>query len=148
MSLPAEGEYLLVPPPPLWEDCVSLPPSPAEGEFPLVPPLPPWEDCVSLPPPPTDGEYLLVPPPPPWEDCWYLPPPPADGEYLLGAKGIPKQIFKSLSSTVSTQGQQKAKRYQELLSLRESLSRKVTRMLRKGSSSPTPTASSKEALPL
>lgn len=57
-----------------------------------------------------------------------------------GATGIPKQTFKSLSSTVSTQRQQKAKRYQELLSLRESLSREVTRKLHKGSSAPTPAA--------
>ncbi|MGH0152065.1 UNVERIFIED_CONTAM: hypothetical protein FKN15_058606 [Acipenser sinensis] len=63
---PAEGEFLLVPPPPPWEDCVSLPPQPAEGEYLLVPPPPPWVDCVSLPPPPGEGEYLLVPPPPPW----------------------------------------------------------------------------------
>ncbi|KAK1168704.1 zinc finger protein DZIP1L [Acipenser oxyrinchus oxyrinchus] len=57
-----------------------------------------------------------------------------------GATGIPKQTFKSLSSTVSTQRQQKAKRYPELLSLRESLSREVTRKLHKGSSTPTPAA--------
>ncbi|XP_033895776.1 cilium assembly protein DZIP1L [Acipenser ruthenus] len=57
-----------------------------------------------------------------------------------GATGIPKQTFNSLSSTVSTQRQQKAKRYQELLSLRESLSREVTRKLHKGSSAPTPAA--------
>ncbi|MGH0140763.1 UNVERIFIED_CONTAM: hypothetical protein FKN15_026153 [Acipenser sinensis] len=49
-SPPAEGEFLLVPPPQPWEDCVSLPPPPAEGEFLLVLPPPPWEDCVSLPP--------------------------------------------------------------------------------------------------
>ncbi|MGH0130063.1 UNVERIFIED_CONTAM: hypothetical protein FKN15_040800 [Acipenser sinensis] len=36
---------------------------PAEGEFLLVTPPPPWEDCESLPPPPAEGEYLLVPPP-------------------------------------------------------------------------------------
>ncbi|MGH0168110.1 UNVERIFIED_CONTAM: hypothetical protein FKN15_053607 [Acipenser sinensis] len=80
---PAEGEYLLVPPPSPWEDGVSLPPPPAEGEYLLVPPPPPWEDCVSLPPPPAEGEFLLVPPPPPWEDCVSLPPPPAEGEFLL-----------------------------------------------------------------
>ncbi|MGH0120809.1 UNVERIFIED_CONTAM: hypothetical protein FKN15_065145 [Acipenser sinensis] len=39
---------------------------PAEGEFLLVTPPPPWEDDVSLPPPPAEGEYLLLPPP--WED--------------------------------------------------------------------------------
>ncbi|MGH0153127.1 UNVERIFIED_CONTAM: hypothetical protein FKN15_033381 [Acipenser sinensis] len=86
MSLPpppAEGEYLLVPPTPPWEDCMSLPPPPAEGEYLLVPPTPPWEDCMSLPPPPAEGESLLVPPTPPWEDCMSLPPPPAEGEYLL-----------------------------------------------------------------
>ncbi|MGH0136053.1 UNVERIFIED_CONTAM: hypothetical protein FKN15_030993 [Acipenser sinensis] len=111
--LPAEGEFLLVPPPPLWEDCVSLPRPPAGGEFPLVPPPPHWEDCVSIPPPPAGGECLLVPPPslqpaegacllvpppspppaegacllvlppPHWEDCVSLPPPPAEGEFLL-----------------------------------------------------------------
>ncbi|MGH0137985.1 UNVERIFIED_CONTAM: hypothetical protein FKN15_068923 [Acipenser sinensis] len=81
--LPAEGEFLLVTPPPPWEDNVLLPPPPAEGEFLLVPPPSPCEDDVSLPPPPAEGEYLLVPPPPPWEDCESLPPPPAEGEYLL-----------------------------------------------------------------
>ncbi|XP_041120062.1 zinc finger protein DZIP1L isoform X2 [Polyodon spathula] len=60
-----------------------------------------------------------------------------------GVKGISKQTFKSLSSTVSTQRQQKAKRYHELLSLRENLSREVTRKLRKGSSTPTPAARKK-----
>ncbi|MGH0174002.1 UNVERIFIED_CONTAM: hypothetical protein FKN15_069679 [Acipenser sinensis] len=34
---------------------------PAEGEFLLVPPPPPWENCVSLPPPPAEGACLLVP---------------------------------------------------------------------------------------
>ncbi|MGH0120942.1 UNVERIFIED_CONTAM: hypothetical protein FKN15_061633 [Acipenser sinensis] len=63
-----------------------------------------------------------------------------------GATGIPKQTFKSLSSTVSTQRQQKAKRYQELLSLRESLSREVTRKLHKGSSAPTPAARKEESV--
>ncbi|MGH0120934.1 UNVERIFIED_CONTAM: hypothetical protein FKN15_061625 [Acipenser sinensis] len=79
--LPAEGEYLLVPPPSPWEDDESLRPPPAEGEYLLVPPPPPWEDDVSLPPPPAEGEFLLVPPP--WEDCVSLPPPPAEGEFLL-----------------------------------------------------------------
>ncbi|MGH0146743.1 UNVERIFIED_CONTAM: hypothetical protein FKN15_055403 [Acipenser sinensis] len=78
---PAEGEYLLVPPPSLWEDCVSLPPPLTEGEYLLVPP--PWEDCVSLTLPPAEEEYLLVPPPPLWEVCVSLPPPPAEGEFLL-----------------------------------------------------------------
>ncbi|MGH0144997.1 UNVERIFIED_CONTAM: hypothetical protein FKN15_057557 [Acipenser sinensis] len=82
-SPPAEGEFLLVPPPSLWEDWVSLPPLPAEGEFLLVPPPLPWEDCESLPPPPAEGEFLLVPPPPPWEDGVSLPPPPAEGACLL-----------------------------------------------------------------
>ncbi|RXM29973.1 Zinc finger protein DZIP1L [Acipenser ruthenus] len=63
-----------------------------------------------------------------------------------GATGIPKQTFNSLSSTVSTQRQQKAKRYQELLSLRESLSREVTRKLHKGSSAPTPAARKEESV--
>ncbi|MGH0173166.1 UNVERIFIED_CONTAM: hypothetical protein FKN15_064780 [Acipenser sinensis] len=80
---PAEGEHLLIPPPPPWEDCVSLPPPPAEGEFLLVPPPPPWEDCVSLPPPSAEEECLLVLPPPPWEDYLPLPAPPAEEECLL-----------------------------------------------------------------
>ncbi|MGH0168542.1 UNVERIFIED_CONTAM: hypothetical protein FKN15_005988 [Acipenser sinensis] len=49
---PAEGEFLPVPPPSQWEDCVSLPPPPAEGEYLLV--LPPS-------PPPAEGACLLVP---------------------------------------------------------------------------------------
>ncbi|MGH0154900.1 UNVERIFIED_CONTAM: hypothetical protein FKN15_027983 [Acipenser sinensis] len=81
--LPAEGEFLLVTPPPPWEDCESLPPPPAEGQYLLVPPPPPWEDDMSLPPPPAEGKYLLVPPPAPWEDDVSLPPPPAEGKYLL-----------------------------------------------------------------
>ncbi|MGH0131300.1 UNVERIFIED_CONTAM: hypothetical protein FKN15_037373 [Acipenser sinensis] len=48
-KLPAEGEYLLVPPPP------------AEDEYLLVPTSLLWEDCLPLPPPPAEGEYLLVP---------------------------------------------------------------------------------------
>ncbi|MGH0115069.1 UNVERIFIED_CONTAM: hypothetical protein FKN15_070589 [Acipenser sinensis] len=80
---PAEGEYLLVPPPLQWEDCLPLPPPPAEGEYLLVPPSPLWEDCWPLPPPPAEGEYLLVPPSLLWEDCLPLPPPPAEDEYLL-----------------------------------------------------------------
>ncbi|MGH0130867.1 UNVERIFIED_CONTAM: hypothetical protein FKN15_043889 [Acipenser sinensis] len=80
---PAEGEYLLAPPPPPWEDCVSLPPPPAEGEYLLVPPPPSWEDDLPLPPPPAEGEYLLVPPPSPWEDYLPLPAPPAEEECLL-----------------------------------------------------------------
>ncbi|MGH0186755.1 UNVERIFIED_CONTAM: hypothetical protein FKN15_022258 [Acipenser sinensis] len=74
--LSAEGEYLLVPPPPLWEDCLLLPPPPAEGEYLLVPPSLSWEDFLPLPPPPEEGECLLVPPSPTWEDCLLLPPPP------------------------------------------------------------------------
>ncbi|MGH0192564.1 UNVERIFIED_CONTAM: hypothetical protein FKN15_018534 [Acipenser sinensis] len=70
---PAEGEYLLIPPPPPWEDCVSLPPLPAEGEFLLVPPPPPWEDYLPLPAPPAEEECLLVPPPPPEKEEQELP---------------------------------------------------------------------------
>ncbi|MGH0156292.1 UNVERIFIED_CONTAM: hypothetical protein FKN15_031154 [Acipenser sinensis] len=67
-----QQELPLPPPPPLpgaeqQELPLSLPPPPAEGEYLLVPPQPPWEDCLPLPPPPAEGEYLLVPPPPPWE---------------------------------------------------------------------------------
>ncbi|MGH0166029.1 UNVERIFIED_CONTAM: hypothetical protein FKN15_061467 [Acipenser sinensis] len=100
---PAEGEYLLVPPQPPWEDCLPHPPPPAEGEcllvtppplgaeqqeLPLPPPPPPQgaeqqELPLPLPPPPAEGEYLLVPPQPPWEDCLPHPPPPAEGECLL-----------------------------------------------------------------
>ncbi|MGH0184380.1 UNVERIFIED_CONTAM: hypothetical protein FKN15_014657 [Acipenser sinensis] len=53
----SEGEFLLVPPQPPWEDCLPLPAPPAEGECLLVP----------SPPPPAEGEYLLVPHPPSWE---------------------------------------------------------------------------------
>ncbi|MGH0144234.1 UNVERIFIED_CONTAM: hypothetical protein FKN15_048689 [Acipenser sinensis] len=80
--LPVEGEFLLVPPPPHWEDCVSLPPPPAEGEFLRVPPPPPWEDDLSLPPPPAEEACLLVPPPSP---------PPAEGAYLLVSPLPPSQ---------------------------------------------------------
>ncbi|MGH0174093.1 UNVERIFIED_CONTAM: hypothetical protein FKN15_066963 [Acipenser sinensis] len=64
---PAEGEFLLVPPPPTagaeqQELSLSPPQSPAEGEFLLVPP------------PPAEGACLLVPPPSP---------PPAEGACLL-----------------------------------------------------------------
>ncbi|MGH0121776.1 UNVERIFIED_CONTAM: hypothetical protein FKN15_075524 [Acipenser sinensis] len=80
---PADDECLLVPPQPPWEDCLPLPPPPAEGKYLLVPPQPPWEDCLPLPAPPAEGEYLLVPSQPPWENSLPLPPPPAEGEYLL-----------------------------------------------------------------
>ncbi|MGH0144228.1 UNVERIFIED_CONTAM: hypothetical protein FKN15_002643 [Acipenser sinensis] len=49
-------------------ECQQPTSPPAEGEFLLVPPPSPWEDWVSLPPPPAEGEFLLVPPPSPWED--------------------------------------------------------------------------------
>ncbi|MGH0120687.1 UNVERIFIED_CONTAM: hypothetical protein FKN15_035073 [Acipenser sinensis] len=54
---PAEGEYLLVPPSPLWEDCWPLPPPPAEGEYLLPPPLPGAEEqeLPLLPVPPPQG---------------------------------------------------------------------------------------------
>ncbi|MGH0130843.1 UNVERIFIED_CONTAM: hypothetical protein FKN15_043622 [Acipenser sinensis] len=94
--LPAEGEFLLVTPPPPWEDCESLPPPPAEGQYLLVPPPPPWEDWVSLPPPPAEEEYLLVPPPSPWEDWVSLPPPPAEEEYLLVPPPSPWEDWVSL----------------------------------------------------
>ncbi|MGH0117466.1 UNVERIFIED_CONTAM: hypothetical protein FKN15_078160 [Acipenser sinensis] len=71
---PAEGEFLLVPPPPTagaeqQELSLSPPQSPAEGEFLLVPPPPTAgaeQQELSLSPPqsPAEGEFLLVPPPP------------------------------------------------------------------------------------
>ncbi|MGH0190595.1 UNVERIFIED_CONTAM: hypothetical protein FKN15_047978 [Acipenser sinensis] len=64
---PAEGEYLLVPSLPLWENSLPLPPSPAESECLLVPPQLLWEDCLPLPAPPAAGEYLLVPSQAPWK---------------------------------------------------------------------------------
>ncbi|MGH0158645.1 UNVERIFIED_CONTAM: hypothetical protein FKN15_056175 [Acipenser sinensis] len=73
---PAEGECLLVPPPP---------PPPAEGESLLVPPSPP----LSPPLPPAEEEYLLVPhsSPTPAEGACLLVlpplPPPAEGACLL-----------------------------------------------------------------
>ncbi|MGH0154529.1 UNVERIFIED_CONTAM: hypothetical protein FKN15_027184 [Acipenser sinensis] len=75
---PAQGEYLLVPPPspPMvgaeqQELPLSPPPPPAEGECLLVPSPPPTAEKVDLlhPFPPVEGEYLLVPPPRLLEDC-------------------------------------------------------------------------------
>ncbi len=84
---PTEGDCLLSPISLSGEEemvlLLPLPPPPAEGEYLLVPPQPPWEDCLPLPPPPAEGEFLLVPPPPPWEDNVSLPPPPAEGACLL-----------------------------------------------------------------
>ncbi|MGH0142836.1 UNVERIFIED_CONTAM: hypothetical protein FKN15_005296 [Acipenser sinensis] len=71
--IPLSGEemVLLPLPPPAGAEQqelpLPLPPPPAEGEYLLVPFPPPWEDCLPLPPPPAEGEYLLVPSPPPWE---------------------------------------------------------------------------------
>ncbi|MGH0139828.1 UNVERIFIED_CONTAM: hypothetical protein FKN15_009949 [Acipenser sinensis] len=73
---PAEGESLLVPPPPPLSP--SLPP--AEEEYLLVPPPSPWEDCGSLPPPQAEVEYLLVMP---------SSPPPAEGACLLVPPSLP-----------------------------------------------------------
>ncbi|MGH0166884.1 UNVERIFIED_CONTAM: hypothetical protein FKN15_051994 [Acipenser sinensis] len=58
---------------------LPLPPPPAEGEYLLVPPPPQWEDCWPLPPPPAEGEYLLVPPPPGAEEQELPLPPPLPG---------------------------------------------------------------------
>ncbi|MGH0118323.1 UNVERIFIED_CONTAM: hypothetical protein FKN15_048559 [Acipenser sinensis] len=67
---PAEGEFLLVPPPPTagaeqQELSLSPPQSPAEGEFLLVPPPPTAgaeQQELSLSPPqsPAEGEFLLT----------------------------------------------------------------------------------------
>ncbi|XP_069053603.1 cilium assembly protein DZIP1L isoform X2 [Lepisosteus oculatus] len=63
-----------------------------------------------------------------------------------GTKGISKQTFKTLSSTVASQRQQKAKKLQEMPSLREKLTREVTKRVRRlqesqGTTVPTPAAS-------
>ncbi|MGH0174538.1 UNVERIFIED_CONTAM: hypothetical protein FKN15_068432 [Acipenser sinensis] len=50
---PAEGNYLLFPPPP------------AEGDYLLFTPPTAEEDCLQLPPPPSWEDYLLLPPPSP-----------------------------------------------------------------------------------
>uniref|UniRef100_W5MGG0 DAZ interacting zinc finger protein 1-like n=1 Tax=Lepisosteus oculatus TaxID=7918 RepID=W5MGG0_LEPOC len=65
-----------------------------------------------------------------------------------GTKGISKQTFKTLSSTVASQRQQKAKKLQEMPSLREKLTREVTKRVRRlqesqGTTVPTPAASYK-----
>ncbi|MGH0136519.1 UNVERIFIED_CONTAM: hypothetical protein FKN15_035850 [Acipenser sinensis] len=93
-SPPAEGEYLLVPPPHPWEDCVSLPPPPADrGRVPagsisiaatsraclLVPPLQP-EGEEPLPPSQPEGEEPLPPSPGAEQQELPLPPPPPEGE--------------------------------------------------------------------
>ncbi|MGH0145908.1 UNVERIFIED_CONTAM: hypothetical protein FKN15_045956 [Acipenser sinensis] len=51
-SLELEGDDLLLPPPPPWEDYLQLPPPP------------PWDDYLQLSPPPQEGDYLQLSPPP------------------------------------------------------------------------------------
>ncbi|MGH0130641.1 UNVERIFIED_CONTAM: hypothetical protein FKN15_045256 [Acipenser sinensis] len=78
----AEGEYLLVPPSPLWEDCWPLPPPPAEDEYLLVPP-PPGAEEQGLP---------LLPVPPPEGVRW---PEPQKGELPATKKG--EEVWRPLS---------------------------------------------------
>ncbi|MGH0133783.1 UNVERIFIED_CONTAM: hypothetical protein FKN15_026080 [Acipenser sinensis] len=70
-------------PPSEWPASAPLPlpppPPPAEGEYLLVPLPPQWEDCLPLPSPPAEGEYLLVPPPPGAEEQELPLPPPLPG---------------------------------------------------------------------
>ncbi|MGH0126381.1 UNVERIFIED_CONTAM: hypothetical protein FKN15_041441 [Acipenser sinensis] len=63
--------------PPPWEDCLPLPPQPAEGEYLLVPPPPPWKElsrpCLAQP-----ENACLAPPKdaclaPPKDACLTLP---------------------------------------------------------------------------
>ncbi|MGH0115236.1 UNVERIFIED_CONTAM: hypothetical protein FKN15_006664 [Acipenser sinensis] len=111
-KLPADGECLLVSPPPaeegqdagvpkqslfmLLKAARRAPAQPPQQREP-APPQPPSEWPASAPsplpptPPPAEGEYLLVLSSPLWEDCWPLPPPPAEGEYLLVPPGAEEQ---------------------------------------------------------
>ncbi|XP_035268602.1 zinc finger protein DZIP1L isoform X1 [Anguilla anguilla] len=68
-----------------------------------------------------------------------------------GTKGISKQTFRSLSSLVTGQRQQKARQFSDLLGLRETLTQEVTHRVRRqwrSQGSPLPTVSTNRRTPV